>query len=109
MSVVDAGDEGAEPVPASGLRQGDQRRPALQARACRIGEDRVEVVEGPAGLEDVDIVSRLPDGQHVGPGRVLGGGLERETHAQTYALPLPVRSEKRQGRVGGGEAPPRSS
>ncbi len=32
-----------------------------------VGEDRIEVVEGPAGLEDVDVVGGLPDGEHVVP------------------------------------------
>ena len=34
-------------------------------------EDRVEVVERPRRLEELDLVGRLPDGEHVGPGRVL--------------------------------------
>jgi hypothetical protein len=38
------------------------------------------VVEGPAGLEDLDVVGGLPDGQHVGPGGVLRGRLECESH-----------------------------
>ena len=54
------------------------RDPALEARAGRVGEDRIEVVERPARLEEVDVVGRPPDGEHVGPGRVLRRGLEGE-------------------------------
>ena len=62
MPVVDAGDQHADAQPLGGLRQRGQRDPALQARPGGVGEDRIEVVERPAGLEDVDVVGRLPDG-----------------------------------------------
>ena len=65
VAVVDAGDQGAQPQPLGGLRQCGQRRPALQAGPAAVAEDRVEVVERPPGLEDVDVVGRLPDGEHV--------------------------------------------
>ena len=71
MAVVDAGDEHADAEPLGGLRQGRQRGPALQARATGVGEDRIEVVERPAGLVDVDVVGGLPDGEHVVPVGVL--------------------------------------
>ncbi len=83
MAVVDAGDEHADAQPLSGLRQRGQRRPALQAGPGRVGEDRIEVVERPAGFEDVDRVGSFPDGKHVGPGRVLRGCFEGEAHAIT--------------------------
>ena len=89
MAVVDAGDEHADAQPLGGLRQRGQRGPALQARAGGVGEDRIEVVEGPAGLEDVDVVGGLPDRQHVVPGGVLRGCLESESH---YIDPSPGQS-----------------
>jgi hypothetical protein len=63
-----------------GLRQRGQRHPALEARTGGVGEDRIEVVEGPAGLVELDVVRGPPHGEHVCPGRVLGGGLEGEAH-----------------------------
>jgi hypothetical protein len=89
-----------------------------------IGENGVEVVEGPSGLEDFDVVSRLPNGQHVGPGGVLGGGLESEAHPRAVgtlcqqspccgsgvaATPLPqgqARAHDEQYVEGAGEAGP---
>ena len=44
-------------------------------------EDRVEVVEVPRRLEDVDLVGAAPDVEHVLPVRVLRGGLDPEAHA----------------------------
>jgi hypothetical protein len=63
-----------------GLRQCAQRDPAFQAGPGGIGENRVEVVEGPAGLEDLDVVGRPPHLEHVSPDRVLRSRLEREAH-----------------------------
>jgi hypothetical protein len=71
MAVVDAGDQRAEPQPLGGLGQRGQRAPAFQTGAGGIGEDRIEVIEGPAGLVDVDVVGGLPDRKHVGPTGVL--------------------------------------
>ena len=71
MAIVDAGDQHADAQPLRGLRQSRQRCPALEARPGGIGEDRIEVVEGPAGLEYVDVVGGLPGRQHRGPGGVL--------------------------------------
>ena len=42
MAIVDTCDQRTEADPAGGLRQGDQRCPALQAWAGRIREDRVK-------------------------------------------------------------------
>ena len=68
----DAGDEHADPQPPRGLGQRGEGDPALQAGAGRVvGEDRVEVVEGPGRLEELDVVGGLPDREHVGPGGVL--------------------------------------
>src|SRR5258707_1116773 len=80
MAVMAAGDECSEPHPLGGLGQGGQRRPTLEARPGGVGENRIEVVERPAGFVDVDVVGCLPDGQHVGPGGVLRGCLESESH-----------------------------
>ena len=43
---------------------------------------------------DVDIVGGLPDGEHVGPGGVLRGGLERESHRRD---PTPATRRWRSG------------
>ena len=64
---------------ACGERGGD--RPPFEAVAGGVGEDRVEVVEGPARLVEVDLVGGLPDLEHVAPRGVLRGGLEAEPHA----------------------------
>ena len=80
MTVVNPGDQRPQPEPAGRLRQRGQRHPPFQARARRIGEDRIEVVERPARLEDLDIVGFLPHGQHVRPGGVLRSGLKGESH-----------------------------
>ena len=80
MAVVDSGDKRADPQPLGGLRQRGEGRPAFQTWARRVGEDRIEVIEGPARFEDVDVVGRLPDGQHVGPRGVLRGCLDCESH-----------------------------
>ena len=80
MPVVNAGDQRAQPQPAGRLRERGQGHPALQAGARRIGEDRIEVVEDPARLEQVNVVSFLPHREHVAPGGVLRGGFECESH-----------------------------
>jgi hypothetical protein len=80
VTVVNAGYQRAQPQPRGGLRQGRQRGPSLQAWSRRIGEDRIEVIEGPSRLEDVDIVGGLPDREHVGPRGVLRGCFECESH-----------------------------
>jgi hypothetical protein len=71
VPVRNPGDEHADAEPAGRLGQRRERDPPLQARPAAIAEDRFEVVEGPAGLEHVDLVGRLPDGEHVVPGRGL--------------------------------------
>jgi hypothetical protein len=45
------------------------------------------VVEGPARLEQLDVVGRLPHGEHVGPGRILRRGLESEAHGAHATSP----------------------
>src|SRR5437763_4528904 len=87
LAVVDARDQYAEPQPSRRLREGGERRPSLEAGARRVSEDRVEVVERPARLEQVDGIGFAPDGEHVGPGRVLRSGLESEAHAHDPAKP----------------------
>src|SRR5215472_16697644 len=81
MTVVNAGDQRPQPEPLRRLRERGERHPSLQARARRVGQDRVEVVERPARLEDLDAVGLPPDGEHAGPGGVLRGSLEGEAHA----------------------------
>src|ERR1700753_3155054 len=76
VAVMYASDQGAQPQPLGGLRQRGQRRPALQAWPAAIRKDRVEVVEGPARLVDLDVVGGLPDSKHLCPGGVLRGGFE---------------------------------
>ena len=71
------------------------RDPPLQARAADVvGEDRVEVVEGPGRLEELDLVGGLPDREHVGPGGVLRCGLESEAHAGSLAAPRTAGPER---------------
>ena len=60
-----------------------KRDPALHTGASAVGKDRVEVVEGPARLEHIDIVGRPPYGEHVDPGCFLRRGLESEAHEPT--------------------------
>src|SRR6266496_4309689 len=81
MPVVNASDQRAQPQPAGRLRERGQGHPALQAGARRVGEDRIEVVEGPARLEQLNVVGFLPHREHVAPGGVLRGGFEGESHA----------------------------
>ena len=52
MSIVDAGHQVPEPQPLGRLGQSRERHPSFEAWTCRVGEDRVEVVEDPPGLED---------------------------------------------------------
>ena len=101
MAVRHAGDEHPDPQPARRLGQGGGGDPPLQARAADVvGEDRVEVVEGPGRLEELDLVGGLPDREHVGPGGVLRCGLESEAHAGSLARLVPqARSGTRRGRV----------
>ena len=80
VSVVDAADQGAQPEPLGRLRQRGERHPAFQAGPGRIGENGIEVVEGPAGFEQLDFVGGLPHGEHAGPFGVLGGGFDGESH-----------------------------
>ena len=63
--------ERPEPQPPGRLRERGERHPSFQARARRVGEDRIEVIERPARLEYLDAVGFLPHGEHVGPGGVL--------------------------------------
>ena len=51
--------------------------------------DRIEVVERPGRLEQLDLVGGLPDGQHVRPRRVLRGGLQGEAHRGIVPQPPP--------------------
>ena len=71
MAVVDSGDQGAQAQPVVAWASAVSVVQPSRHGPARVGEDRVEVVEGPAGLEDVDVVGGLPDRQHVGPGGVL--------------------------------------
>ncbi len=80
VPVVDSRHERAEPKARSRLGQGRKGDPALEARPRRIGDDRVEVVKEPARLEQLDVVGRTPDLEHVVPVRVLWCGLEGEAH-----------------------------
>ena len=52
-----------------------------------------KVVEGPTRLEDLDVIGCLPDGQHVGPGRVRGAVLKANACPQltpSYFLSSPT-------------------
>ena len=80
VAVGHAGHEDADSQTFRGLGQGGRGDPALQAGAGRIREDRIEVVERPSRLEELDLVGGLPDGQHVRPRGVLRGGLHGEAH-----------------------------
>src|SRR5205807_6037996 len=55
-----------------------ERRPALEARAILVPEDRDEVVEHPGAVE-AERVSLLPGGEEVVPRHVLIRGLDAET------------------------------
>jgi ferredoxin len=57
------------------------------------------VVEGPARLEQLDVVGLPPDGEHVVPGGVLRRGLEGEAHGPPADLRL-----ERQGRYFGADS-----
>src|SRR5437763_3561850 len=83
VAVDDPGHQHADPEPLGGLGQRGRHRPAFQTRAGRIREDRIEVIEGPRRLEHLDLVGRLPDGQHVGPLGVLRGCLDGEAHGRS--------------------------
>lgn len=68
----------ADPEPGGGLGQRRQSDPRLQARTGRIAGDRVEVIEGPRRLEQLDLVGLPPDLQDVAPAGVMRLGLEGE-------------------------------
>ena len=87
VAVGVAGHQHADADPVRRLGQRRRGDPALQAGPGGVREDRIEVVEGPGRLEQLDVVGGLPDGQHVGPRRVLRGGLDREAHAPSLARP----------------------
>jgi hypothetical protein len=80
VAVVDPGDHGAHAQARRGLGQRCQHHPAFEARAPGVAVDRVEVVEVPTRLEDLDLVGGPPHLEHVGPGGALVGCLERESH-----------------------------
>ena len=80
VAVHEAGDQHPDPQPGRGLGQRGQGDPAFEARPGGVTEDRVEVVEQPARLEEVDVVGLLPRGQHGVVGGVLGSSLEGESH-----------------------------
>ena len=87
VAVGHARHEHADAEPARCLGQRREREPTLEARAGAVAEDRLEVVERPPRLEDVDVVGRLPDGEHVVPGRGLRRRLERKAHGGARFLP----------------------
>src|SRR5262249_22673792 len=61
-----------------GLRQGGERRPALEARSLGVDEDRVEMIEVPERVVAPG-VGLLPQLEHVRPGDALLAGLDAET------------------------------
>ena len=71
VPVRHAGHE--HPHPQTGRRLGQRRegQPTLEAGPAAIAEDRLEVVEGPAGLEHLDLIGRPPHREHVVPRRRL--------------------------------------
>jgi hypothetical protein len=72
MTVRHAGHEHADAQAPGCLRQRSGGDPAFETGARHVvGEDRVEVVEGPRRLEELDLVGGLPDRQHVRPRRFL--------------------------------------
>ena len=71
VAVRVAGDQHPEAQPRGRLRQRGERDPALHARSGAIREDRLEVIERPPGLEQVDLIGGLPHGEHLGPRGVL--------------------------------------
>ncbi|SKT11968.1 Uncharacterised protein [Mycobacteroides abscessus subsp. abscessus] len=87
VPVMDTRHQHSDTQPLGGLCERCEGYPALQTRAGGIGEDRIEVVEGPAGFEDLDVVGHFPDGQHVVPGGVLRRCLECKAHCTTLCAP----------------------
>src|SRR2546425_912837 len=81
---------------ARGRGQRGERARAPEAGARGVGEDRIEVVEGPRRLEQLDLVAGAPDRQHVGPRRVLRVGLEGEAHGPDTNF-TPPRRRRRPG------------
>ena len=66
----------AQPLGQRG--EGGQQRPALQARAGRVGAQRHKMVEEPGVLDVWNRVGLAPDPQHV----VVGGVLRRRLDAE---------------------------
>ena len=67
--------------PIGGLGEGRERSPALEAGTIGVAEDRIEVVEHPGGVEQLDLVGPLPACQHPVPGGVMWVGLDSVLHA----------------------------
>jgi hypothetical protein len=76
MAVRISGDQHSQPDTARQGRQITERRPTLEARSGRITEYRVEVVEGPTGRIQIDLICRLPEVSHRLPPGMLWSGLE---------------------------------
>ena len=87
----------ADPDAGRGLGQRRERGPALEARLRPVAVDRLEVVERPGRLEQLDLVGGPPEGEHVLPGRLLGGGLDGEAHGVILAQRRPARGRLRPG------------
>ena len=84
MPVDHTTDHAADANPPGGLGQCRQRDPCFHARAGSVGHiDRIEVIEVPRRLEQVDLVGGAPGVEHVRPRRVLGRGLYGELHGRT--------------------------
>ena len=65
MPVGHGRDERPQPQSLGGLRQRRQHRPTFEARSGQVRgfgarPDRIEVVEQPTGLEQIDAVCLLP-------------------------------------------------
>ena len=61
MSVGVRGDHVTQPEAGCHSRQGADQRPGFHAWSGAVGEQRVEVIEQPTALVDLDVVGGAPD------------------------------------------------
>ena len=90
------------PQPPGAGQEHGQRGPALQRRLLRPRPQRVEVVVGPAGPVDLDVVGGVPDRGQLVPGAVRLGCGETELHAD----PLGTFLKRETSLVGSGRRTP---
>ena len=70
VPVGDARDQDPTPQPAGAGQEHGQADPALERRLLRPGPERIEVVVGPPGTEELDVLRHLPHGPDLVPGAV---------------------------------------